>query len=213
MSVKERLKEFIKSQKMTITEFEVSINASNGYVNSISKGIGLDKMQTIIEKYPNLNTDWLQFNIGAMRRERAFEPAALSAISPKKIIPLIHSSEMAGYRLKDSQMLEYDSPHYIIPDFEDADFLVEVKGSSMQPKYNNGDILACKQLDALSFIQWGRVYVLCTSQGAIVKRLYETPNSEIIQCYSDNVEHYKPFELHKSEIRAASIVVGVIRLE
>lgn len=59
MSVKDRLKDFIKNEGITIAEFEKSINAANGYVNSISKGIGKDKMLLILEKYPKLDPQWL----------------------------------------------------------------------------------------------------------------------------------------------------------
>lgn len=59
MSVKERLKKFIESNNMTVKQFEESISASNGYVNSISKSIGIEKLEKIIEIYPNLNIEWL----------------------------------------------------------------------------------------------------------------------------------------------------------
>lgn len=44
---------------MSIKDFETSINASNGYVNSITKGIGSEKLKRIIEIYPNLDLRWL----------------------------------------------------------------------------------------------------------------------------------------------------------
>jgi len=66
MSVKDRLKLFISDQKLTISAFEVSILASNGYVNSISKSIGVDKFGILIEKYPNLNITWLLTGKGEM---------------------------------------------------------------------------------------------------------------------------------------------------
>ncbi len=66
MSVKERLKKFIKSQKMTVSGFEKDINVSNGYVNSISKGIGGEILLTILEKSPNLNLNWLLTGEGEM---------------------------------------------------------------------------------------------------------------------------------------------------
>lgn len=66
MSVKKRLRLFIKNQSLTISAFEESINASNGYVNSISKSIGIDKLEIIIEKYSNLNIEWLLTGKGEM---------------------------------------------------------------------------------------------------------------------------------------------------
>lgn len=47
-TLKERLIEFIKSQGLSQGKFEKRMNFSNGYVNSISKGIGGDKLQRII---------------------------------------------------------------------------------------------------------------------------------------------------------------------
>lgn len=61
MDVKNRLKEFIKNEGITIAQFEKSIKAANGYVNSISKGMGKDKMLLTLEKYPNLNPLWLMY--------------------------------------------------------------------------------------------------------------------------------------------------------
>lgn len=69
MNTKERLKSYCKSVGLTVKEFEVSIGASNGYVNSISKGIGEDKLSIIIEKFPNLSIEWLLTGKGKMLKE------------------------------------------------------------------------------------------------------------------------------------------------
>lgn len=75
MSVKNRLKEFIKSENITISAFEQSIKASNGYVSSISKSIGNDKLELISEKYPKLNILWLLLNKGEMtNKNNGVEP-------------------------------------------------------------------------------------------------------------------------------------------
>lgn len=71
MNTKERLKSYVKSLGLTVKEFELSINASNGYVNSISKGIGEDYLSIIIEKYPNLSIEWLLTGKGSMIKDGA----------------------------------------------------------------------------------------------------------------------------------------------
>ncbi|MEO7977735.1 S24 family peptidase [Flavobacterium sp.] len=68
MSVKERIKIFIEYSNMTISAFEKSINVTNGYVNSISKSIGIDKINTILENYPNLSLEWLFTGHGSMTK-------------------------------------------------------------------------------------------------------------------------------------------------
>lgn len=65
-TVKERLIEFIKSQQLSQGKFEKLLGFSNGYVNSISKGIGGDKLQRIIGEFPLLNPDWLLYGRGEM---------------------------------------------------------------------------------------------------------------------------------------------------
>ncbi len=59
-----------------------------------------------------------------------------------------------------------------------------------------------------SFIQWGRVYVLDTSQGAVIKRIYE--HGDDILCRSINPD-YADFIVRKTEIHGIFRVVGMIR--
>ncbi len=67
--VKSRLKHFIANKGLSVKAFEQSIDVGNGYVNNISKSIGVDNINTIIEKYTNLNIDWLLTGRGSMLRE------------------------------------------------------------------------------------------------------------------------------------------------
>ncbi len=89
-------------------------------------------------------------------------------------IPLIPIDAMAGFGTGGVQVMDYDTQKYVVPEFTElnVDFMIRVKGSSMYPKYNSGDLVACKKL-VLSdiFFQWNKVYVLDTDQGALIKRI------------------------------------------
>jgi transcriptional regulator with XRE-family HTH domain len=131
-------------------------------------------------------------------------------------IPLIPIDAVAGFAKGDGVAMEYDiAERYLVPEFSvrGVKYLIRVSGSSMYPKYSNGDILACRPVTDLSFFQWGKVYVLDTDQGALVKRLFEGKDDAFIECRSDNKEHYPAFQIPKTSIRSISIVVGVIRLD
>jgi repressor LexA len=150
------------------------------------------------------------------------EISGLSILSESKdeystrIIPLIPIEAVAGLPNGDLQVMEYDvQSHYRVPEFNGkADFLIRINGTSMSPKYYNGDILACKRIKELTFIQWGKVYVMDTVQGPLVKRLYKCKDKEdCIICHSDNEKMYPRFEISKVDIRSTSIVIGTIRLE
>ena len=78
MSVKDRIKKYIKSQEISVSSFEKSINVSNGYINSISKGIGAEKSLLISRKYPNLNMSWLLRGEGDMLKSENNHAKSLS---------------------------------------------------------------------------------------------------------------------------------------
>jgi phage repressor protein C with HTH and peptisase S24 domain len=130
----------------------------------------------------------------------------------KKGIPLIPVSAMAGYGAGDVQVMEHETERFIIPTFKGADYLIGVRGSSMYPKYNSGDIVACKHLPLDTFFQWNKVYVVDTEQGVLIKRICKSDIPDYVMIVSDN-KSYESFELHKSDIRSIAIVMGVIRLE
>lgn len=131
-------------------------------------------------------------------------------------LPLIPISVVAGFSGTDNGGITLnDCTLYDVPEFAQAkaDFLIRVSGSSMYPKYSSGDVLACRKIDEITFIQWGKVYVIDSRQGQMVKRLMPAEgDDDSLMCVSDN-DKYPPFKLPKTEIRSLSIVVGAIRLE
>lgn len=131
-------------------------------------------------------------------------------------IPLLPIEAVAGFNGTDVDGVRLeDCPRYIVPEFVDAnvDFLIRVKGRSMQPQYCSGDILACRIIKETLFFQWGNTYVIDTSQGAMVKRLYPSEQSaDLITCKSENPE-FPSFDIPKTDLRVTAIVVGLIRIE
>lgn len=132
-------------------------------------------------------------------------------------IPLLPMDAIAGYDGIDRPGVTVDEWNkYRVPEFisQGVEFAVRVSGSSMYPKYSNGDILACRKVHDILFFQWGKVYVIDCSQGLMVKRIFENLNNEeCVVCHSDNIDHYPAFSIPKSDIRSLSIVLGVIRME
>jgi len=135
-----------------------------------------------------------------------------ATITAKDSIPLISVNAMAGAFNGDMQVLEHECERFVIPTFRGADFLISVKGSSMNPKYNSGDIVACKKLPIDTFFQWNKVYVLDTDQGPLIKRIKKGSTTDKLLIVSDN-QLYEPFELSRSNIYHIALVLGVIRLE
>lgn len=163
--------------------------------------------------------DWVLYGTGEMLKESAgaAESRTLAEEQPQAdSLPLIPIDAVAGFNGIDVQGVRLENcTRYVVPEFADlhAEFMIRVSGSSMYPKYSSGDLLACRRITEVSFLQWGKVYVLDSNQGAMVKRLFPCEDdTDKVECRSDN-PNYPPFCLPKSEIRSVSIVVGAIRFE
>ena len=141
------------------------------------------------------------------------KPTAHLATSPNEGIPLIPLSAMAGAFTGDTSVLEYECERYVIPAFKGADFLIQVKGDSMQPTYYSGDLVACQRVPLNNlFFQWNKTYVLDTVQGALIKRIRRGSDENHVLIVSDNTD-YEPFELSKDQFHGVALVRGLVRLE
>ena len=217
VSQKERLILFQQFLGISVRSFEARVGMSNGSLcktRNVSKNL-LDK---VCIAFPELNRIWLLTGEGSMLRNNNSENNETyeNNETNNHTLPLIPIAAVAGFNGLDIPGIPLaQCPQYSIPDFieQKAEYLIRVSGSSMYPKYSSGDILACRRIQEITFIQWGKIYVIDSQQGAMVKRLFEIPdNPEHVLCQSDNPK-YPPFKLPKSEIRSLSIVVGVIRME
>ena len=64
-----RIKQFIDYRELTIRSFELSVGFSNGaFASQLKNGrtIGVDKLENILNTYPELNANWLLTGKGRM---------------------------------------------------------------------------------------------------------------------------------------------------
>lgn len=206
---KNRLLKYIEAQKVpSIRAFEEKCGLTNGTINSIgTKGPGAWVVQKISYAYPSLNLNWLFTGNGSMRIDG-------TPSSTAKQIPLLPAEAFAGRggaAYSDESIEEY----YVVSEFRNSDFLIRVKGDSMVPKYNGGDIVACKvvPLNNVYYFQWGRIYVIYTnSQGVMIKRVQPGEKKGYITLVSDNPK-YAPFQVPVSDISSIALVNGAVTIE
>lgn len=67
-SVKDRTLLFVKAKKLSMKEFEKACNLSSGYVTSMRKGYGQEKLNNVLTAFPDLNREWLVYGEGEMLR-------------------------------------------------------------------------------------------------------------------------------------------------
>ena len=219
-TIKDRLILFIESMGISKQLFfsEMGIAQSNFRGSNMKSSIGSDKVVKILTAYPSLSPGWLMLGEGDMLRTPAqkaeTQKEIIPSTTPQEGIPLIPIEAWAGALSgEDYSIMESECERYIVPSFQDADFLITVRGDSMTPRYYSGDIVACRKvfLSDLWF-QWGKVYIIDTNQGSLLKKVRRGSSDETITLVSENPE-YEPFELRKDQIYNIAIVQGVIRAE
>ncbi|EJX04472.1 hypothetical protein EVA_07422 [gut metagenome] len=68
MGIKERTYKFIDFKGLSVKRFEELCNLSNGYISSMRKGFGEEKLNNVLNAFPELNREWLLYGEGEMLR-------------------------------------------------------------------------------------------------------------------------------------------------
>lgn len=207
----ERIYQYIKVKSIKPTRFEKQVGLSNGYLGTQLKresDLGESVLNKIINNCLDINPEWLLTGVGDMLRSAA---SAVPAPAGKGL-PLIPMSAVAGkgtFSYSDLKIEDY----YYVADLKQADFLIRVQGDSMYPKYNNGDIVACRIVKDMLFWQWHHIHVLDTaSQGILIKRVEKSSSADLITLVSENTV-YQPFDIPTTDILAVALVIGSICIE
>ena len=211
-----RLKEYIDKKGISVSAFEKSIGMSNASFGKSLKNngaIGSDKLENILKIYPDINAEWLLTGNGDMIKE--FSKTTSQIIGKKttdneETRPRIPMDAAAGSLTvaMDGVTNNQCEQLPVIKAFARYDFTIFARGDSMEPEYNSGDELACIYIRSTTFIQWGRIHVIDTAQGILVKRIFDGGDSII--CKSDN-PNYPDFHIDKSEFYNIALVIGMIR--
>lgn len=213
MTINERFDQIIGTLfKGNKSAFANAIGVTPSVVdNIVGKRQGKPSFDVVekVSALAEINIDWLITGKGDMLKSS-------KGIKPTKDgtgIPLIPVEAMVGCFTGSQTILLQECDHYVVPAFKNADFLIYVRGDSMQPRYFSGDMVACKMLSPTDlFFQWGKVYVLDTDQGALIKKVEQGTDDETITLVSEN-ENYKPFQIPRRAVYHIAIVMGLIRTE
>lgn len=212
-TVKDRLTKFRQYKNLGQGKFEKLSGLSNGYLTQLRKAPGSEKLQRILCTFPELNRTWLLTGEGDMltgeEAEQTIQPSTESDIH---LIPLLPISAQGGSLNDFVVSIKESSCEKIISPIKGADYAMSVSGESMAPEYPSGSQILIKRINEKAFIDWGRVYVLDTCNGTVIKRLFPSDTADKVLCKSINPE-FPPFEVLLSDVYAVYRVLMCMSLK
>lgn len=214
------LRLFRKANNLTQLAVAEYLGVSKQFITQVEAGrvaLPMAKLKKILD-----NPDWslkeynrLQETLDSLKaegKERQVVPVAdKDGDAPLRVrlIPF----EARGGTIGDfvDGVHDYDCEMVVSP-IKGVDFAMTVTGDSMVPEYNPGDRILIKRIDPNLFIEWGRVYVLDTPNGAVVKKLMPADDPNFVTCISINPE-VSPFVVNVNAVRGWYRVLMVMSMK
>lgn len=129
-----------------------------------------------------------------------------------KSVPILPVEAMAGTLVEFFQAVkEYDCERMVSP-IKGADYAIKIFGDSMSPEYPSGSVCLIKQVNEKQFIEWGKVYVLDTDNGAVIKKIRRTDRDDVVECVSINPA-YQPFTINTTFVHGWYRVLMVMSVK
>ncbi|MDR3246068.1 MAG: helix-turn-helix transcriptional regulator [Prevotellaceae bacterium] len=199
MTENKRLKEVQKKLNFSSqVEFSAALGIKQGSLSDIYRekpGVGVsDSIKRILDKEYSINIEWLETGKGEMLKDKSYSEEII-------LLPLIPISAQAGSLNDFVVSVKYSDCEKIISPIKGADFALTVSGDSMAPEYPSGSQVLVKKINEKAFIDWGKVYVLDTCNGSVIKILVPSDREGYVKCISINPnEKYAPFEVAFKDI-------------
>lgn len=210
MNTRERMKKYLQYKNISEGTFEKSTGLSKGFISNIGDSIRAANRLKIEMYAPDLNMVWLLTGEGNMLNNKESPP--LSPVNTiindnndslcdytTYLLPMsTHGGSLTGISAEGTQLQGCEK---IISPIKGVDFAISIYGDSMAPEYPSGSRVLIKRINPGIFIDWGRVYVLDTSNGVIIKEVIESKKEGFITCRSINPDpKYSDFDVPLKEI-------------
>lgn len=211
-SVNQRIRQIIGNKSLSVNAFANAIGVAQGTLASmLNRGTEPSNktLNAVLSAFPEVNPDWLLTGSGEM-----YLSDKLSTTENKdaRLVPLLPVAAQGGTLNDFVASVKASECEKIISPIRDVDYAMTISGDSMSPEYPSGAHILIKKINEKAFIDWGRVYVLDTCNGTVIKQLFPSDNPDTLLCKSIN-PNYPPFEVSFSDIYAVYRVLMCMSLK
>ena len=215
MTVEDRIRTFCKYKKLSIRQFEIQCNLSNGYVSSMRKGLGTGKLENVLNAFPELNREWLLYGEGKMLNGevKSLERKTADKLSVRQI-PLYDIAATAGFINIYKDERPSVSEYLTIPNLPPVDGAIYARGDSMSPLIESGDIVIFKNVELNpGNILWGNIYIVSYvidgDDYTVLKYVRHSEKAGYIRLESFNTR-YDPQDIPAACVTALALVKASI---
>lgn len=219
----DRFDSYMKYKGLNDNQVTKDLELSNGLLGK-SRKKDRDMSRKIANSatsfYSDLSAGWLLTGEGSMLVNNSANPSDTSApAAPSSVqeeednrVPLIpfeaQGGNLDGFARNGVTLAQCDT---INSPFKGAQFAISVNGQSMYPNYPSGCLLFISK-NMADWVEWGKVYVLDTENGIVVKQLVPSElGDDFVCCKSfNNAPEFAPFNVPKSTIFGVYRVVGAL---
>lgn len=219
----DRFDSYMKYKGLNDNQVTKDLELSNGLLGK-SRKKDRDMSRKIANSatnfYSDLSAAWLLSGEGPMLVNNSANPSDPSApAAPSSVqeeednrVPLIpfeaQGGNLDGFARNGVTLAQCDT---INSPFKGAQFAISVNGQSMYPNYPSGCLLFISK-NMADWVEWGKVYVLDTENGIVVKQLVPSElGDDFVCCKSfNNAPEFAPFNVPKSTIFGVYRVVGAL---